>query len=269
MSPGADFCRLLGLALAAGILPASTGAAESPSSATIEGRIEEVRESFPPQLVLKTGKDEFEIAVSEDAVIEELGKKHGYGVLRRGKIVRIEGKWTSRRSLTAKRIQVLEEVVGRILDLRDSPQRLIVAREGREHVVDLVKGTSIDDPQGKKIRLENLRRDMKVRVRFYREYSRRTKKTFLKASSVKVLEVRTMKETIEGRITQVRESFPPQLVLETDEGELDIAVSEDTAIEQNGKKCGYEALRPGKVVRLDGTWTSKRSFDAKRIVVLD
>lgn len=162
-------------------------AAEGSNDAMIEGRILEVRESFPPQLVLKTDKKKLEVAVNEDTVIEKGGRKRGYEVLRRGELVRIRGTLTEMQTLTAERILLLEEVVGRLREFTLKTGKLMVDAERRSYSVTLVKETSVTDVKGNPIDRKSLRKALTVRVRYYSRSGRDSKEVFFEASSIKVL----------------------------------------------------------------------------------
>ncbi len=187
MFPRVAFFALIVLVLSTGFVPTASLAMDGSGKRTIEGRIAEVRESFPPQLVIESDDGKFEIGLSDATAIQVEGRKRSYEALQTGKLVRIDGTSTSARSLTAERILLLEEIEGRIANVLDKPTRLVVARDGREVVVLLGKDTVVLDAKGKASDRTNLRKDVSVRLRFYRQEDTETKKTVSHGSSVKIL----------------------------------------------------------------------------------
>ena len=57
---------------------------------------------------------------------------------------------------------------------------------------------------------------------------------------------------IEGKITQVMESFPLQLMVETQDGRYYVALLPETKITQQGKTLDASNLNPGLKVKIQG-----------------
>ena len=57
---------------------------------------------------------------------------------------------------------------------------------------------------------------------------------------------------IEGKITQVMESFPLQLMVETQDGRYCVALLPETKIAQQGKTLDASNLNPGLRVKIQG-----------------
>jgi hypothetical protein len=75
--------------------------------------------------------------------------------------------------------------------------------------------------------------------------------------------------TLEGEITQVMESWPLQLVVETAEAQYDVALELDTRISKNGEPAAPSDLSPGLKVRISGPTTNQNyGLIAKTIEIL-
>ena len=57
---------------------------------------------------------------------------------------------------------------------------------------------------------------------------------------------------IEGKISQVMESFPLQLMVETKNGRYYVALLPETKIHQQGKTVNTSKLNPGLTVKIQG-----------------
>lgn len=57
---------------------------------------------------------------------------------------------------------------------------------------------------------------------------------------------------IEGKISQVMESFPLQLMVETQDGRYCVALLPETKIAQQGKTVDASNLNPGLTVKIQG-----------------
>jgi hypothetical protein len=66
-------------------------------------------------------------------------------------------------------------------------------------------------------------------------------------------------EVVEGKILQVMESWPLQLVVDVPSGHLDVLLSDDTTVIQAGRSVDPNALTPGLVIRLRGHHLAERS----------
>lgn len=58
--------------------------------------------------------------------------------------------------------------------------------------------------------------------------------------------------SIEGKISQVMESFPLQLMVETQDGRYYVALLPETKIAQQGKTVDASNLNPGLTVKIQG-----------------
>ncbi len=76
-------------------------------------------------------------------------------------------------------------------------------------------------------------------------------------------------EVVEGKILRVMESWPLQLVVETPSGRLDVALSDETAVIQEGRSVSPSVLTSGAMVIMRGDPSPKRptAFTAREIEV--
>jgi len=59
--------------------------------------------------------------------------------------------------------------------------------------------------------------------------------------------------TIEGKITEVMEIYPPRLNVETKDGRYKVQLSEETKVTANGKPVDFGKLRPNQMIHIKGT----------------
>lgn len=74
---------------------------------------------------------------------------------------------------------------------------------------------------------------------------------------------------IEGTIKEVRESLPPQLVVDFDGVTFDVALTEGAVIEVDGREQGYPSLQRGSLFRFEGKPSNGQAFLANRVVGLE
>lgn len=74
--------------------------------------------------------------------------------------------------------------------------------------------------------------------------------------------------TLQGTISAVRETWPPQLVVEAADGRYDIALSEQVAVSGTEGPGDAGSLRPGSVVRVTGRLSADRAVVAARVEVV-
>jgi hypothetical protein len=65
---------------------------------------------------------------------------------------------------------------------------------------------------------------------------------------------------IEGKIAEVMETWPPQMIVNTNDGRYQVALLAETKIGQNGRGVNAGTLQPGLKVRIEGKHTSSNQL---------
>jgi hypothetical protein len=74
--------------------------------------------------------------------------------------------------------------------------------------------------------------------------------------------------TIDGTIVLVMESWPLQLVVETEGGRQQVTLRSDTAITANGQPVEAGHLVPGTRVRIDGDASGTNALSASALEII-
>ena len=73
--------------------------------------------------------------------------------------------------------------------------------------------------------------------------------------------------TIEGTISAIMETMPPDLVIEAVSGRWDVAIMEDTQVFLSGQPGSFGDFVPGQRVRISGESAASGSLTASRVEI--